>query len=181
MSARRRGAGERGRSAHPAAAGIRWLRRAEAQGPGRGPAGSAQGQAAAAPRRGGADFSPRGLEPGGRIAVDGAALAAEDEPTEAQPGEEDASSPICRPPPAVLGQEPEVALDLLPEERRGLRPPARAADVHRLGIGIEQRLPPGLAQAVAPVGLLAEEEELLVERPDLLERSPPEEECGCLG
>src|SRR5204862_3536875 len=54
----------------------------------------------------------------------------------------------------------------------------RAAQVHDLGAGEEPDLPPGLAEAEAPVGLLAEHEEILVEEPDLVGGVPPDEQAG---
>src|SRR5437763_860931 len=74
---------------------------------------------------------------------------------------------------AVLGEEAELAAQVL-----DVHPPAvrRAADVGELGLGIEPDLPAGRLEAVAPVRLLAEEEEVLVRRPDLLDRLAPDEQ-----
>ena len=54
----------------------------------------------------------------------------------------------------------------------------RAADMDALGAGVEEHLPARLREAVAPVGLLAEEEERLVERADLGDRGAPHEHAG---
>ena len=50
-----------------------------------------------------------------------------------------------------------------------------AADVDALGAREEEDLPARLPEPVAPVRLLAEEEERLVERPHLVDRVPPHE------
>ena len=73
---------------------------------------------------------------------------------------------------AVLGEEAQVPADVLAEHPAAVR---RAADVHALRAREEAHLPAGLAEAVAPVGLLAEEEERLVERADLLDRLAADE------
>ena len=76
---------------------------------------------------------------------------------------------------AVLGQEAEVPADVLAEHAAAVR---GAADVHALRPREEDDLPAGLAEAVRPVRLLAEEEERLVERADLLDRLAPHEHAG---
>src|SRR5215207_11108631 len=78
--------------------------------------------------------------------------------------------------PAVLEEKPQVPAHLLAEERRRLAPPRGAADVHRFGLRVEERPPARRTSAVRPVRLLAEEEEVLVERADLLECLAPEQE-----
>ena len=50
-------------------------------------------------------------------------------------------------------------------------------DVVRLGVGVEEHLPAGLPEAVAPVDLFAHEEELLVETADRVHSLPPDEEA----
>ena len=50
-----------------------------------------------------------------------------------------------------------------------------AADVHALRAREEEDLPARLPEAVAPVRLLAEEEEVLVEQADLVDRAPADE------
>src|SRR3982751_4824038 len=72
----------------------------------------------------------------------------------------------------MLREEAQVPGDLVDEEAAAVR---GAADVHGLRVGREQHLPARLYEAVVPVGLLAEEEEVLVEPADLLDRRPPDE------
>ena len=50
--------------------------------------------------------------------------------------------------------------------------------MHHLGAGEEVDAPAGLAEAVAPVGLLAEHEEVLVEESDLVRGVAPDEQAG---
>src|SRR4029450_8106 len=73
-------------------------------------------------------------------------------------------------PAAVLAQKAQMAAHLLAEERPRLPPPARAPNVDDLRPRKEERPPARRLRAVAPVRLLAEEEELLVERSDLVVR-----------
>ena len=68
-----------------------------------------------------------------------------------------------------------MAADVVAEEAAAVR---RAADVHALGLGREERLQPASREAVAPVHLLAEEEEALVERADLVDRRAAHEQAG---
>src|SRR5580765_2234352 len=77
-----------------------------------------------------------------------------------------AHDPTCagrRPHALVLNEEAQVATYVLAEHAAAVR---GAVDVHELRVGREPDLPGGLAEAKAPVRLLAEQEEVLVERPD---------------
>ena len=75
----------------------------------------------------------------------------------------------------MLREKSQVAADVLTEHPPAMR---RTPDVHALGAGEEQDLPAGLPEAVAPVRLLAEEEERLVQRADLLDGLAPHEHAG---
>src|SRR5512132_2911603 len=158
-----------------------WPAAARDRAPRRG--GSARAPVAAVPRAAVETGSKerrrrRGGEPGSRFAIDGPALAPEDERAQAQSREQHAAGALGRPLSAVLGKEAEMPSHLLAKERRRLRPPARAADVDGLRAGVEERRPAGFVQPVAPIRLLAEEEEALVERADLVERRSPQQERG---
>src|SRR5438132_11648590 len=72
----------------------------------------------------------------------------------------------------MLHEKPEIAANVLLEHPAAVR---RAADVHELRAGGEEHLPSCLCEAVTPVGLLAEEEEVLVEQSDLVDRSAADE------
>src|SRR5207253_4460982 len=76
---------------------------------------------------------------------------------------------------AVLAQEAELPAQVLLEQL-----PLVRGRVHVRGTGTreEQEPPAGLPEAVRPVGLLAEEEERVVGRADLLDRLPPDEPHG---
>jgi hypothetical protein len=74
----------------------------------------------------------------------------------------------------VLEQEAQVAANVLAKQQPPVR---RAADVHAVRRGREDRLPPGPGEAVAPVGLLAEEEEALIEPADLVDRTASNEQA----
>ena len=97
-------------------------------------------------------------------------------PTQPQARQDHPPRMLGRGDPAVLEEKPQVPAHLLAEERRRLAPPRGAADVHRLGLRVEERPPARRTSAVRPVRLLAEEEEVLVERPDLLECLAPDQE-----
>ncbi len=77
--------------------------------------------------------------------------------------------------PVVLRQEPQVADHLLavvaPPVLLGRGP----ADVKDLRLGVEEHLPAGLDESVAPVALLVEHEEVLVEEPDGVGGVAPDE------
>src|SRR5581483_12225619 len=97
------------------------------------------------------------------VAVHPAPLAAKQEPAQPEGDEQQPPGPRGCAPPAVLREEPEVALDVLREQAASVR---RAADVDDLGVGQEPDRPARLAEAVEQVGLLAEHEEVLVEEAD---------------
>src|SRR5215210_1297877 len=75
-----------------------------------------------------------GGKPLGGLAVHDSAVAAEDDRAEAKAGEDYAARPLGGLRVAVLREKPQVPADLLPEERRRLTAPRRAADVDDLGL-----------------------------------------------
>ena len=110
-----------------------------------------------------------------RLAVHAAAIAAEEQPAQARGGAQQLPRALGVGVAVVLGEEAEVAADVLAEHPAAVR---GAADVHALGAREEDHLPARLAEAVGPVRLLAEEEERLVERADLLHGLAPDEHAG---
>src|SRR5215210_5927492 len=162
--------GKRARALRPAEAA---RRRAVAAPP--APTGSASTRRFDQCRRGSTRKPLRGL------AVDGPPVAPENHRTDAKAGEDHAPPSLRGLRTAVLREEAKVPADLLAEEHRRLTAPGRTADVDDLRLGVEQRPPLRLARPVRPVGLLAEQEERLVERPDVLERLTPNQERGGLG
>ena len=75
----------------------------------------------------------------------------------------------------MLREELEVATHDAPELGRVER---GAHDVEDLGTRVEEHLPAGLAKAVAPVDLLAHQEEVLVEAADRVHGLAPHEQAG---
>src|SRR5918996_1643730 len=75
----------------------------------------------------------------------------------------------------MLREEAKLARDHLVEEAAAVGGPE---DVGRLCRRQEDDLPPSGAQPPAPVGLLAEEEKVLVRRAHLLDRRAPEQEAS---
>src|SRR5919106_325270 len=116
-----------------------------------------------------------GAEPAGGVAVGPPALAAKEKA--AQPEREPQKAPrtLRAPLTAMLRQEAEVAAQVLAEEPPRMR---GAAHVHALRSGEEDDLPAGLPEPVAPVRLLAEEEEVLVGRTDGLDRRAAHQHAG---
>ncbi len=114
-------------------------------------------------------------EPRGPVAVHPAALAAEERAAEQQRRPQEPPRPLRAARSAMLGEEAQVPAQVLAEEPAAVR---GAADVHALGAREEEDLPAGLPEPVAPVGLLAEEEEVLVERADRVDRLPADEHAG---
>ena len=113
-----------------------------------------------------------GREPRRAVAVRAPTLAAEDEPAKAKRREEQAARALGLLRAAVLPEEEQMAAEVLAVEATAVR---RAAHVHALGAGEEDDLPAGLAEPVAPVRLLAEEEVVLVALADLRDRLAPQE------
>ena len=74
----------------------------------------------------------------------------------------------------VLREEPQVAADVLLEHPSAVR---GAAHVDDLRARVEDHGPARLVEAVAPVGLLAEEEERAVRRADGVDRVAADEQC----
>src|SRR5205823_776890 len=101
----------------------------------------------------------------GSLAVHPPALAPEEDGAHAEGREQEAAHPRRRARAVVLLEEAEVPAEVLAVE-----PPAvaGAADVHDLGLRVEPGRPARLPEAVAPVDLLREHEERLVEEPDPL-------------
>ena len=77
----------------------------------------------------------------------------------------------------MLGEKAQVAAQVLAVEPTAVR---RAAHVDDLGAGEEEHLPARRAEAVAPVRLLAEHEERLVEQADLVGGRAPHEQRGAV-
>src|SRR5438128_7685236 len=73
----------------------------------------------------------------------------------------------------MLSQEAQMAAD---EQLELGRVHGRREDVEGLRAGIEEHLPPRPAKAVAPVHLLAHQEEVLVEAADGVDRLAPDEQ-----
>ncbi len=113
-------------------------------------------------------------QPVGRLAIRAASLAAEQPRPQPKRDEEQLPAALGDPRPAVLREEAQVAAEVLPIQAPAV---GGAADVHTLGSREEEHLPAGLPEAVAPVGLLAEEEVVLVEKPDLVDRAPADEQA----
>ena len=113
-----------------------------------------------------------GAEPARDVAVLAAALAPEYEAAEEEGRAEQAARALGVGEAAVLRQEAEVAAHVLAQQPSAVR---GTADMDALGAGEEERLPAVLGEPVRPVGLLAEEEERLVERADLLHSGAPHE------
>ena len=105
-------------------------------------------------------------------AVHPPALAAEQEPAQPQRRPEQAPRPLGLPQAAMLREEPQVSFHLLAEHAPAVR---GAAHVHDLRAGEEQHLPPGAHEAEAPVRLLAEDEEVLVDQADGVDRRAADE------
>ena len=103
----------------------------------------------------------------GSVAVHPSALVAEDDAAQPQRPAQQPPGALGVADAAVLGEEAQVAAHVLAEHAAAVR---GAADVDALRAGKEAHLPAGVAEALAPVRLLAEEEEGLVERADLLDR-----------
>src|SRR5438105_8797586 len=78
----------------------------------------------------------------------------------------------------MLGEETQVPAQLLPVHRPPVLACRGAADMDELGARREQHLPARLAEAVAPVRLLAEHEEVLVEEAYGSGGLPPYEQAG---
>src|SRR5437764_7935225 len=112
-----------------------------------------------------------GGEPARGLPIAPPALAAEEQQPQPDAGEQQPTRPLRLTRAAVLGEEVQLSADVLGEEPAAVR---GAADVHHLGAGEEVDAPAGLAEAVAPVGLLGEHEEVLVEESDLARRVGPE-------
>ena len=98
---------------------------------------------AAAPR------ARRAGQPAGGLRVGAAALAGEEQPAQAQRDEQQPPRALGLAPPAVLGEEAQVAAHLLTEHRAPALPRRRPADVHELRVRGEEHLPARLAEAVA--------------------------------
>ncbi len=111
----------------------------------------------------------------GRLAVHPAALAGEEPAAHAQRGEQQPPASLGGLRPPVLGEEQQVAAEVLPVQTASVR---GAADVDALGSREEEDLPARPVEPVAPVGLLAEEEVVLVEEADPLDRAPAHEHAG---
>ena len=116
-----------------------------------------------------------GGEPARGLPIAPPALAAEEQQPQPDAGEQQPTRPLRLTRAAVLGEEVQLSADVLGEEPAAVR---GAADVHHLGAGEEVDAPAGLAEAVAPVGLLAEHEEVLVEHPHLLHGLAPDEHAS---
>ena len=122
--------------------------------------------------------TPAGREPPGRAAVGGAPLAAEEAPARGERHEHQPPGALGLALAAVVGEEAQVAAHLLDEHRAPVLPGGRSAHVNRLRPREEPDLPPGLAEPIAPVGLLAEHEVALVEAADSVDRLAANEQAG---
>src|SRR5207248_7303660 len=110
-----------------------------------------------------------------RVAVHPPAVAAEEEPAEPEREDEQPPGALGLTLPAMFPEEADVPardLDEVPPSVGG------AADVDDLRARIEEHLPARRPKAVAPVRLLAEEEEALVGRADGVDRRTPHEQAG---
>ena len=118
---------------------------------------------------------PARREPGGALAVHAPPRPAVDPAAQPQRREEERPRALGVALAAVLAEEAELAAEVLGEEQ----PPVRGGvDVGRPGARVEQELPTGAGEPIRPVGLLAEEEERVVGRPDLVDRSAADEPHG---
>ena len=95
--------------------------------------------------------------------------------THAQRHEQQAPQPLGFLRPAMLVEVPQLAAKILDVQPAPVR---CAPDMHDLGAGVEPHLPAGTAEARQPVGLLAEQEEALVEQPDRVGRLPAHQQGG---
>src|SRR5206468_4549959 len=91
-------------------------------------------------------------------------------------GEQQAPRTLGLTPTAVLVQETDVAAHLLAEHRAPALLRRRPAHVYELRVRREEHLPARLAEAVEPVRLLAEHEEVLVEEANRIRGLAPHEQ-----
>src|SRR5205823_5467795 len=113
-------------------------------------------------------------EPACRLAVCPGAFPPEEDAAHPDSGEEKSPRLLRLLGPSVLPEEEQVAAQVLAVETASVR---GGADVYTLGVGKEENPPARLAKAKAPVGFLAEEEELLVEVSDVLDGLATDEEA----
>src|SRR5262249_45731437 len=104
----------------------------------------------------------RGQEPGA-VAIAAPSLAAVDQRAKAQRNEQEPPRALRLAHAAMLCEEAQQATEILDVEPAAVR---GAADVHDLRVGDERDTPARLTEAVRPVRLLAEHEEVLVEEAD---------------
>ena len=116
-----------------------------------------------------------GAEPVGGVPVHAPSRTREEDATE--PARDRAAACGPAPPrraPRVLGEKAEVPSQVLLEHAAAV---GRAADVDAFRTREEHHRPARLLEPVAPVRLLAEEEERLVEHADLVDRRPAHEQA----
>ena len=118
----------------------------------------------------------RAGQPASRVRIGAAALAGEHPAAQAQRDEQQAPRALGLAPPAVLVQEADVAAHLLAEHRAPALLRRRPAHVHELRVRREEHLPARLAEAVEPIRLLAEHEEVLVEEANRIGGLAPHEQ-----
>src|SRR5204862_7375106 len=127
----------------------------------RAPAGATRPRAGASRAAGSSQEvgDATGGEPRRTLAVHRTALAAPEHASQPQREEQQRAGVICIGRAAVLAQEAQLTAQVLDEHPALVR---GRVDVRRAGPGEEVELPPGQAEAVRPIGLLAEEEEGVV-------------------
>src|SRR5207247_894114 len=125
----------------------------------------------------------RGLNANGRATAPIAAYSASTSQSEpctanttalAHAPEQQAAGPLGLASAAVLGEEAQVPAQVLLVQPVSVGAPAH---VHDLRAGVEEHLPARPVEAVAPVGLLAEHEEVFVEEPDRVRRVTAHEQA----
>src|ERR1051325_6405246 len=108
---------------------------------------------------------PSARQPARGLARGSATVALEEHGAQPHRREQQPPGPFGLAGPAVLPEKPQVPAQLLAVHRPPVLGGRRAADMDELGAREEEYLPPRLPEAVAPVGLLAEHEVVLVEEP----------------